>query len=95
MTSSLVALLYIGKIGAKVLHGQSRAVCSGFSYLDGSADGLHEYAPNGHRLKLIHCMVTKILRHEEGVVDLSGKISVKGAQWVPRWRPWDTDSPHG
>ena len=36
--SSLVALLYIGKIGAKVLHGQSRAVCSGFSYLDGSAE---------------------------------------------------------
>ena len=38
MTSSLVALLYIGKIGEKVLHGQSRAVCSGFSYLDGSAE---------------------------------------------------------
>ena len=37
MTSSLV-FLYIGKIGANVLHGQSRAVCSGFSYLDGSAE---------------------------------------------------------
>ena len=38
MTSSLVTLLYIGKIDAKVLHGQPRAVCSGFSYLDGSAE---------------------------------------------------------
>ena len=26
------------KEGAKVLHRQSRAVCSGFSYLDGSAE---------------------------------------------------------
>ena len=34
----MVALLYIEKIGAKVLHGQSRVVYSGFSYLDGSAE---------------------------------------------------------
>ena len=40
MTSSLVAPLYIEKIGEKVLHRQPQAVCSGFSDSDGSAEWL-------------------------------------------------------
>ena len=62
--------MYIEKIGEKVLHWQPRAVCSGFSYSDGSAEWLIRIRTRWSLIEVERGhIVAKIELDEDGFLD--------------------------
>ena len=73
MPSSLVATLYIEKIGKNMLHRQSRVVCSGFSYSDGSAEWLIWMRTRWSLIEVERPLSCRGELDEEGFVDTKGE----------------------